>query len=171
VPSGAAEQSWFVAKTQPRRERWAAENCARQGAECYLPFTIERNVVVNGRLLSSRLKPLFPGYLFIRTLVGQWHFLRGTFGIADLIRNGDTPSTISNDIIEDLRLRESEGAVELPDAPLYAENDPVRIIEGPFQGFKGLVSGYSGNERVKVLLELMGRKVNTLFGEGQLEAI
>lgn len=163
---------WFVGRTQPQRERWAAENCLRQGADSYLPMIVERNVVVRGRMVKSRLRPLFPGYLFISVPSGQWRFLCGTFGLIDLIRSGDQPSTIPNTIIEDLRQREAEGAIQLPEAQqhLFDTNDSVRISEGPFEGRTGLVAGYSDWERVQVLLDLLGRKVAVLFAEGQLEA-
>lgn len=164
---------WFVGRTQPQRERWAAENCLRQGAESYLPYIIERNVMSRGRMIASRLKPLFPGYLFIRTMAGQWRFLLGTFGLIDLVRCGEFPSTVSQDIIDDLRQREAEGAVQLPEAQrrLFGEDDPVRIAEGPFEGRQGLVAGYDAAERVQVLLDLLGRKVPVLFAEGQLEPV
>lgn len=173
MPSSApAVSNWFVARTQPSRERWAAENCLRQGAEAYLPFIIERNVISRGRLLASRLKPLFPGYLFVRTFSGQWRFLRGTFGLIDVMLFGDTPATVSQAIIEDLKQREADGAVQLPPTQrrLFDEKDSVRVADGPFEGKLGLVEGYNDADRVRVLLDLLGRKVPVLFAEGQLLA-
>lgn len=170
--SEAGSTGWFVGRTQPSRERWAAENCLRQGAETYLPLIIERNVVVRGRKLVQRLRPLFPGYLFIRTL-GQWHFLCGTFGLINLIMTGESPASIPQTIIDDLKQREADGAVQLPTQVTRAfdPKDPVRIADGPFEGRIGLVDGYTDSERVRVLLDLLGRKVPALFDEGQLEAV
>jgi transcription antitermination factor NusG len=163
---------WFVGRTQSQRERWAAENCRRQGAETYLPFIVERDVVVRGRLIKSRLRPLFPGYLFILVPSGQWHFLNGTFGLIGLIQSGLQPATISETIIEDLRQREVDDAVQLPEYQRrqFTKYDAVRISEGPFEGRCGLVDGYTDSERVHVLLDLLGRKVPLLFAEGQLAA-
>ena len=91
-----AQQSWFVARTQPLRERWAAENCRRQGAETYLPQIEESaRVVTAGRVIATlRPRPLFPGYLFVRTVGQQWRFLLGTFGVIDLIATSNTPSQV-----------------------------------------------------------------------------
>lgn len=161
---------WLVGRTRPRQERVAAFNCDRQGVEAYLPLIMERNVISRGRLYRSRLSPLFPGYLFIRTL--QWRFLLGTFGLIDLIRSNEKPIPVSPDIIDDLKQREADGMVQLPDVPknMFHADDRVRVIDGPFTGKLGLVAGYTAIERVRVLLDLLGRKVPVLIAEGQLEA-
>jgi transcription antitermination factor NusG len=169
----AAHHSWFVVRTQPCRERWAAENCHRQGAETYLPQIEESTrVVTAGRMLTTlRPKPLFPGYLFVRTLGYQWRFLLGTFGVIDLIANANGPSRLRHSVIEDLRQRERGGFVQLPKVVTrFSPTDKVRPNEGAFEGITGLVEGYVSAKRVQVLLDFLGRKVPVLFAEEQLDA-
>ena len=164
--------SWFVVRTQGSRERWAAENCFKQGAETYLPQIEEATRVrVAGRMISVlRPKPLFPGYLFVRTEKYQWRFLLGTFGVIDLIMSGSDPVRVRNDIIQDLRQRTANGCVQLPKQTLFNADDSVRPTEGAFEGLTGLVEGYASSKRVQVLLDLLGRKVSVLFDENQLVA-
>jgi transcriptional antiterminator RfaH len=182
VALAAEAAQWLVGRTQSRRERWAAANAERQGAETYLPLVLERGsyllrkghrtqMTPGARYRSSRVTPLFPGYIFIRTL--QWRYLLGTFGLIDLVRSGELPSIVPQTIIDDLRKREAEGIVQLPEAQkyLFHDNDAVRVIDGPFAGKQGIVTGYTAVERVRVLLDLLGRKVPTLIGEGQLELV
>jgi transcription antitermination factor NusG len=174
VPEGdVASQSWFVVRTQPFRERWAAENCYRQGAETYLPQVEETTkILTSGRMITTlRPKPLFPGYLFVRTIGYQWRFLLGTFGVIDLIANASGPSRVKHSVIEDLKQRERNGCVQLPKpAARFSPDDPVRPNEGAFEGLVGLVEGYASAKRVQVLLDFLGRKVSVLFAEEQLDA-
>lgn len=165
-------QSWFVARTQPFREKWAAENCFRQGAETYLPQIQENvRVMTAGRLLDTvRLRPLFPGYLFVRTQ-GQWRFLLSTFGLIDLIMSGGNPSLVRQPLIDDMKRREQDGVVQLPKPTArFSKDDSVRPNEGVFEGLTGLVDGYASAKRVQVLLDFLGRKVSVLFAEDQLDA-
>jgi transcriptional antiterminator RfaH len=181
VLADAAAQ-WLVGRTRPRQERWAAFNARRQGVETYLPMVCEprirelrkgeRTEMRPGHVYrSSRVAPLFPGYLFLRTL--QWRFLLGTFGMLDLIRHGDQPSAVPQAVIDDLKKREADGMVQLPEPPkyLFHDNDEVRVVDGPFAGRNGLVAGYTAVERVRVLLDLLGRKVPVLIAEEQLELL
>ncbi len=168
-----ANQSWFVVRTQPLRERWAAENCHRQGAETYLPQIEETaRVISKGRMITTmRPKPLFPGYLFVRTIGYQWRFLLGTFGVIDLIAHSTGPVRLKNSVINNLKKREHDGCVQLPKpVTRFQPEDAVRPNEGAFEGITGLVEGYVSTKRVQVLLDFLGRKVPVLFAEEQLDA-
>lgn len=170
-----ATDRWFVVRTQPRRERWAAENCARQGCEFYLPEILTpAKSIVNGKFQQvSKLQRLFPGYLFVLTPARQWQFLHSTFGVLSIVMVGPIPGTLSGLQIEQIRKREHGGYVELPPEPeKFPIGSSVKIIgENPFVGFNGIVEGMAAGDRVKVLLDLLGRKVTTLFPEGEVELL
>jgi transcription antitermination factor NusG len=167
---------WFIVRTQPHRERWAAENCARQGCEFYLPeILVPTTSTVGGRRhYTSRLQRLFPGYLFVLTPDRQWLFLHSTFGVIAIVMVGSIPGTLAGVEIEKLRRRErGDGYIELPQMP---ERLPlgakVRISgENPFIGHNGIVAGMLPGDRVKVLLDLLGRKVTCLFDEDEVEPL
>lgn len=155
---------WIVAQTQPRRERWAAENVARQGYEFYMPHI----QMVKGKVVSAQ--PLFPRYLFIRT-AGQWRFLLGTFGVTGVILNGEGPAVMPDRNIDELRQREnSDGMVMLPVAPRkrFAQGDEIRVSGGAFAGLAGIYDDAAPQERAHVLLEYLGRKTRVLIGEDYL---
>ncbi len=161
---------WFVARTQPHRERWAAENVVRQGHHSYCPRVMEF-VRIGGRQREAVLKPLFPGYLFVLSR-GQWHFLLGTFGISSLILFGGLPATVSQAEIDRIKEREQDGVVVLPAAQqrLRAVGDSVRVRKGAFEGRNGVYQGMVGKDRGRVLLDFLGRKTTVLIAEDLLEA-
>jgi transcription antitermination factor NusG len=163
----------FLVRTQHRRERWAAENCFREGYGFYLPEITETiRVTKSGqRRREFRSVPLFPGYLFVSAVSGRWHTLLSTFGILALVTTaGGGPAIVR--LPELLRIKALEGdggRVRLPKH--FSHNSNVRITAGAYAGYTGLVQGMTPNERVSVLLEYMGRKVPFLVREGDLELV
>lgn len=161
---------WFVAYTQPLREKYAAEWVAKQSFEYYLP-RCETTVVRAGRR-TAQTKPLFPNYLFVRTGTGQWRVLLSTFGIRGVVLRGtDTPAHLKNEIIENIRGREDRaGIITLPKLEPFQPKDSVVITKGAFAGKVGLYEGQTDQERQKVLLEFMGGKIPVLFHKDELRA-
>lgn len=159
------EKSWILAVTQPRREKWAAENVKRQGLECYLPMLAPE---CSGK--HARFVPLFPRYLFVE-IVQAWHFLLSTYGVQTVVVNGVSPVRVPRRIITDLKARENEqGYIHLPERQRFNRNDPVRVSAGPFAGRIGLYAGQTAANRVRVLLECLGGRVPMLLAENQVEA-
>lgn len=165
---------WFVVRTQSNRERYAADNIRQSGATCYLPQVLEtvRKVVRGKRIREFRRSPLFPGYVFAKT-GGQWRFLLTTFGVVGLVLSaGGHPGILSNAAITGLQAREGDaGTVLLPESK-FRTGQTIRVGSGMFTDhygqYVGLVRENSATERVKILLDYMGRKVNFLLEEDAL---
>jgi transcriptional antiterminator RfaH len=160
------ELFWVVACTKAQRERWAAENVARQGFEYYLPVT-----EVSVPRAKQKLQCLFPRYLFVRT-DGRWRFLAGTYGVTSVVMQGQYPAVMPDKTIAQLKAREdSTGRILLPKLPdPFKKGDRVRINEGAFSGYNGIYQATDSSHRVKVLLEYLGRQTPVLIGEEALEA-
>lgn len=157
--------SWIVAVTKAQRENWAADNVRRQGFECYLPFTEAP------RLSRKPKECLFPRYLFVLT-EGPWRFLLGTYGVVDLVWQGGKPAVLPAKTVTDLKAREDQqGLIRLPDKADFRFNDgdKVRVSEGPFSGYIGVYSCDPAHERVKVLLEFLGRQATVSIQDECLE--
>jgi transcription antitermination factor NusG len=164
----------MVARTQAHRERWAAENVTRLGAEYYLPQTLEteRFVQAGKRRREFRVRPLFPTYLFVRPAHGQWHAILSAFGIVGMVPgSGGYPAFIRDISLSTIRLLEENGLVVLPKEGGLRPGSPARITRGAYAGFAGLVQGISANDRIHILLDYMGRKVPFLVRPADLEAV
>lgn len=159
---------WIVAKTEPKKEKFVADNIERQGHEFYLP-RIKRRISVK----HIRLEPLFPSYIFCN-IEESWRFLSGTFGVLYILMFGGKPGRIEDEFIENLRAQEDEhGFVQLPemeDDPPFDIGQPLRLRSGPFLGYIGLYDGQSARDRERVLLEIMGRTVPVYAKREDLEA-
>jgi transcriptional antiterminator RfaH len=167
-----ATSRWYVVHTRPNAESKAALNLDHQGFTCYLPRYLKRRR--HARRVETVAAPLFPRYLFVALDLAtqQWWSIRSTFGVANLVCNGEQPAPVGSGIVEDLKAREDEhGLVALPRKPQFVSGDTVRVIEGIFSACHGLFEGMADRDRVAVLLDLMGRKVRVVMGEEMLAAV
>jgi transcriptional antiterminator RfaH len=151
---------WYVAQTHSRAEAKAIGHLRRQGFEVYLPQY--RKTRRHARRLERVRVPLFPGYLFVAIDVAraQWRAIRSTVGVRSLICNGDAPVAVPDGIVDGIRAREdAERLVEVPAPVPFARGEAVRITDGPMRDQVGLFDCVTDEDRVVVLLTLLGRQV------------
>lgn len=153
---------WYVVKTKYRKEATAYENLERQGYHAYCPkMSFSKRIKGQWKKVTE---PLFPCYLFIRLQVGLDNFspIRSTLGVLDLVRFGRKPAVISGEIIAEIQEQELQHKNSSNTGPLWNPGDEVEIVSGPFENTKGIFESMCGDERVILLLNLLGRpsKVN-----------
>ena len=149
--------AWFLAQLKPNSYRIAERNLQRQGFRTFLPLQ-EATLRRHGKFQLT-LKPLFPGYLFVAvdTSSGGWRAINSTHGVTKLVNFGDDPAPVPMDLVSELMLRcDSEGKL-LPPQRL-TPGDSVTLTYGPFADFAAKVEQIDSDQRVWVLLDLMGRK-------------
>lgn len=153
-------KAWYAVHTQSRAEHMARRNLERQGYEVYLPQYLKRRR--HARRTTQVAVPLFPRYLFVAMDVDsvRWRAIHSTIGVSYLICHGNSPVPVYPGVVEEIRVREdSAGMVTLESAPLFAKGEVVCINQGVFCDQVGLFECASDDERVLILLQLMGRQV------------
>ena len=159
IPS-AAGAGWYVAHTHVHAEAKAAFHLARQGFATYLPRYRKKRR--HARRVDTVAASLFPRYLFVSFDPGVhlWRSIHSTIGVSHLVCNGDMPALVPSNIVADLRACEDEqGFVHLQQGPRFAPGDRIRVVDGAFDACLGLYEGMADNDRVRILLDLLGRKV------------
>jgi transcriptional antiterminator RfaH len=162
---------WFVAQTHPHCEVKASAHLGRQGFTTYLPRYLKRRR--HARRVEHVAAPLFPRYLFVAVdLATQgWLSIHSTIGVTRLVCHGDCPTPVPQPVIDAIQAREdAQGFFKFLPQPRFAPGDKIRVIEGALYGCCGLYEGMSGQERVAVLLDLLGRKVRTFVEIDFIEA-
>lgn len=151
---------WYVAHTLARAERKARAHLRHQGFGVYLPCYLAQRS--HARRRDWVEKPLFPRYLFVHLDLGRdrWRAVHSTVGVRSLVSAGDQPLAVPTDVIEEIRAREdSRGLVSLGGGCAFHRGDRVRFTEGPFLDIAGIFDCQSDEERVVLLLNLLGREV------------
>jgi transcription antitermination factor NusG len=161
LPGG--EFTWWVAHTRSRREKSVARHLLNGQIPFYLP-TREKQVRRAGRTLVSYL-PLFPGYVFFR---GDGHCRREVLRSHLLVRVLEVrEQDVLNGELRQLRRLQESGA-ELVPLPDLVAGDAVRIVEGPFQGYSGVVLRGPSRLRLVVSISMLRKAVAVEFERGSL---
>ena len=150
-------KEWFILQFKPNSHHLAAKNLNRQGFETFLPLheTTSRRL---SRFINTS-KPLFPGYMFIRfdKAESEWHKINNTYGVSRLITFNSTLKSIPTIFVDHLMKRYDLSGKLIPIQKLK-KGDQVEVLKGPFANFIATVEKYEADQRIWILMDLMGRK-------------
>jgi transcriptional antiterminator RfaH len=150
-----SRDAWFVVRTKPRAEAFAAANLRSKAIEVFFPRLAPRF----GSDGLRAAEPLFPGYLFARLCLDhQFHLAAWTPGVAHLLSGPDgAPAAHEDSIVDALRARVRQGDVVVP--PAFRSGDPVAIRTGPFAGLLAVIDRPSSAAgRIQILLDVLRRQ-------------
>lgn len=152
--------NWYVAYTQAQKETIATQNLINQGFDVYLPRYRRR--CKHARRIYNVMAPLFPRYLFVRInpAAQRWRSINGTIGVSYLLTEGPNPITVPNQVVETIRDREEQGAVQIA-PPEFVTGQKLCVTDGPFADLEGIYECVDDEQRVVLFLEFMGRFVRT----------
>ena len=150
-------KEWFILQFKSNSHHLAAKNLNRQGFETFLPL-----YDITSRKLSrfvNTSKPLFPGYMFIKfdRAESKWHKINNTYGVSRLITFNNILKSIPTSFVNHLMKRYDLSGKLLPIQKLK-KGDQVKLLKGPFANFAATVEKYEDDQRIWVLMDLMGRK-------------
>ena len=153
-------KEWFILQYKPNSEYKATKNLNRQGFETFLPLH-----TVTSRKTSQFMntpRPLFPGYMFVafNKEKSNWRKINNTYGVSRLVTFNSTLKSIPTAIIDNLKMRCEDSGEILPINKL-AEGDQVKVLKGPFSNLIATVETYEADQRIWILMDLMGRKTKT----------
>ena len=150
-------KEWFVIQFKPNSHYQAVKNLNRQGFETFLP--LHEIILRKASLFVKSTKPLFPGYMFVsfdKTEL-KWHKIKNTYGVSRLITFNSKLKSIPTIFIDNLMMRYDLSGKLLPIEKLK-KGDQVKVLEGPFADFIATVETYETEQRIWILMDLMGRK-------------
>ncbi len=153
-------KAWYAVYTKAQEEVWARNNLEERGLEAYLPRYRKRRF--HARRLDYLPAPLFPRYLFVRAdlAAGQRPRIVTAPGVSYLVSFGDRAPSLADAIIEEIRGREGpDGLVRLGSEEGFKRGEKVRVRDGAFCEKVGLFDCDADDNRVFILLDLMGRQV------------
>jgi transcriptional antiterminator RfaH len=150
-------KEWFILQFKSNSHHLAAKNLNRQGFETFLPLheTTSRRL---SRFINTS-KPLFPGYMFIRfdKAESEWHKINSTYGVSRLITFNSILKSMPTSFVDSLIKRYDLSGKLLPIQKLK-KGDQVTVLTGPFANFIATVEKYKADQRIWILMDLMGRK-------------
>ena len=114
----------------------------------------------NGKKRRSERK-FFPGYVLVEMLMDDdtWHLVRDTTRVLGFIGGKkDEPAPISQKEVDSILNRIQEGTDKPRPKVLFEAGELVRIIDGPFNDFNGVVEEVDYDKsRMRVSVSILGR--------------
>jgi transcriptional antiterminator RfaH len=162
------ERLWYLVQLKPNALDVARQNLERQGFETFAPM-IEQTTRAIGRFRSA-CRPLFPGYLFVaaRSTTSRWQPINATLGVARLVTFGKSPARVPSALIDEIRSRCDAGD-RLVVHDKTGIGDRVRLRRGSFAEMLGTVESLDAEQRVWVLIDVLGRQTRVLADHDTLE--
>ena len=150
-------KEWFILQFKPNSHDQAKKNLIRQGFEIFLP--LHNSTSRRSSRFVNTSQPLFPGYMFItfdRTKT-EWHKINNTYGVSRLVSFNSILKSVPTTFVDNLKKRYDLSGKLIPMQKLK-KGDQVSVLTGPFANFIATIEKYEDEQRIWVLMDLMGRK-------------
>ena len=116
---------------------------------------------------------MFPRYLFIELddKNQNWTPIRSTRGISNFVRFGLSFAKVPNKIINLIKIQQQQTIEKLINIYSHQKGDAIEIQSGVFQGQQAIFQNYNSNDRVTVLLKLIGQHQQVELSEKEVIAV
>lgn len=149
---------WFCVHTKPKCEHLAAAAIRVLGGEIetFCPRIRFQRATPRGKVWF--VEALFPSYMFARFDLATWfRGVKHANHVIGIVGFGGRPVPVPETVIADLKT-EMRGEETREVKHGVKVGDTVEVAEGPMRGLKGIVESFaSGEQRVRILLEFLGR--------------
>ena len=127
--------------------------------EVLVPTEQVVEMVKGARKTSSR--KFFPGYILVNVDLNDetWHTVRDTPKVTGFVGNDMSPVPLSDEEAMKIIGRIKDGALKPKPKVSFEFGDAVRVIDGPFTNFQGVVDEvFPDKGRVRVMVSIFGRE-------------
>jgi len=158
---------WYVVQVysgfEDKVQLMLAENAERANlVDKFGEILVPREEVVelrNGQKVTSQRK-FFPGYIMVEMELNDdtWHVVKDTRQVSGFLGSGNKPRPVPQAQVDQLRRQIEEGVERPKPKVLFDVGEAVRVIDGPFASFNGVVE--EANEetaKLKVSVSIFGR--------------
>ncbi|MCM8811933.1 MAG: transcription termination/antitermination protein NusG [Candidatus Omnitrophica bacterium] len=175
------ESQWFVIHTltgQEERVRVSLQKAIDagqfQGQVTQVLVPMEKISEVKGGKKKISERRVFPGYVLIQMNMSDenWGFIKTIPGVAGFVGSGNRPIPLSEQEVDQI-LQSSQEKMEKPiPKVVFDRGESVRITEGPFSNFNGLVEEINPEKgKLKVMVTIFGRATPVELEYWQVEKV
>jgi transcriptional antiterminator NusG len=169
---------WYVIHTYSSYEKVVKENLEQRLKSLGLAARVSEILIptedvmeVKGGKKQVFTKRSFPGYVFVKMEVDDevWYAIRNTPKVSGFV-GGAKPSPLLDSEVEAILKQMKETSEHPQPKVLFESGESVRIIDGPFSNFTGIVDNiYPEQGKLKVMVTIFGRSTPVELEFGQVE--
>ena len=150
-------KEWFILQFKPNAHFVAKKNLNHQGFETFLPLN-DTSSRKKSRFVNI-IRPLFPGYMFIKfdSVNTRFSKINNTPGVSRLVTFNSILKSIPSEVINNL-IERCDLSGKLITTKEIKIGSRVKVLKGPFASFIATVEDYENDQRMWILMEIMGRK-------------
>ena len=115
--------------------------------------------LVKGKKKTSSRK-FFPGYILVQMELNDetWHVVKETPKVTGFVGGSTSPTPVTEAEVKAITQQMEEGAVKPKPRVLFSAGESVKVIDGPFADFNGVVEEVRpGKGKLRVLISIFGR--------------
>ena len=141
-------KNWYLIKTKPRQEKIAKQNLENQDYQTFCPMA----------KINNRLVVLFPGYLFVQLnkKTQNWSPINSTKGVSHFVKFGLNFAKVPTSVIEFIKTNQHITTEKLKNLYKFKPGDKVQITDGVFENYMAIFKCYKPDDRVILLMNLLG---------------
>ena len=112
-----------------------------------------------GKRRTSKRK-FFPGYMLVQMTMTEatWYLVKSTPKITGFVGDSTTPPPLPDIEVARITNQIAEGAERVIPKVLFDKGDSVRVVDGPFANFNGVVEQVDSEKgKLRVLVSIFGR--------------
>src|SRR6266704_6567864 len=136
--------------------------------------TMEAVTEVRGGKKYTTERMFYPGYVLVEMDMDDhvWHVVKSTPRVTGFVGTGQQPTPLSEEEVNQIVYRVETGRDKPRLKVKFEKNDAVRITEGPFANFNGVVDEVNEDrETLKVMVTIFGRSTPVELEFGQVEKV
>ena len=172
---------WYSLRVISGKEKAVQEDIMREisdnrvsdlVSEVFVPF--EKVVALRNNKKVVKDKMFFPGYILVKMEMTDetWHLIKAQPKVTGFLGGKGKPVAISDAEAKRLIDQISEGIERPRSSVIYEVGEEVRVSDGPFQSFNGLVEEIDDDKsRLKVAVSIFGRSTPVDLEFSQVEKI
>jgi transcriptional antiterminator NusG len=173
---------WYVIQAYSGFEKKVAASIEEQARQMGLDDQIVQVMVPTEEIVEMRRgvkvnseRKFFPGYVLIRMEMTDetWHLVKNTPKVTDFLGGGSgRPAAISDKEADHILYQMKESAERPKSAITFEIGEQVRVCDGPFNSFNGLVENVDEERsRLKVAVSIFGRATPVELEYTQVEKL